>query len=1184
MLHLCPCPACDAKARSAKAAAQDNSLSPPSGFAFTRDSHLILADDFNHRIQIYDADGNCVAQFGEKGKGPGQFHYPKGCAVDAEGNIYVADSWNHRVQKFDADGRHLQSLGGCGDAKGQLNEPFDVAVDAQGRLLVVERYNHRIQIFDAAGVSLGWIGNRGSVLEEELAAIYETPSHLFSGPGFEFPTSIAAAQDGGWLIADSGNHRVVRFDARWRRRFSFGERGAGPGCFQYPQSVAVAPNGVVCATDLNNNRVQAFTSTGAFLFECSQREKPQDLQAPNLAAFTPDGSLLLSLTFDTAVFEFEMPHAAERDLLEAAIRARPEDTGLLQHKAQLEEQSGDPAAALATHREAAIRLTRENPSAGVNGPLAGHLSFSRLAREHNDPQNTDALLAALKTVQSVQQAARRNLLETHLEWEQAALDHNRRLFAEQKRVLASGEDPRTFDKELYAAEERDKTLFRKLRRLFFVHRDATRNFTEFAQNLCALDAPECRERGLAALESNWQTLCASLLHLLETKETQEETMVRSFSEMNDPGGKWEPFLILAASNLRILDVIRQLHFEMRACMAAFQAAARTHPKHAAVQSTLSRCFIDHPAAEHLHKILLGFQEDWNFHRPLEIEIKNCVQAWIAGFQVAEPPAVRELTIEDLVPVPFDSEALDLAETARAGLIEAMPLAVQKESILCAGETVSLKDAARVQAELLSQVTAILREQHTYDEKHGGILDQLKTLRLEKNRTDALSRGFNPQDKKAPITQQHNQDVVQFQIGLLRRMALTLEINEARTLNRLIQGGALLLTLADAAANASWIDALNALASELAAKTAAARARRKALSFAISGLNGEMDNQNADQIAPDIDRAIELRDRLAAEQVELEIGEARLNRLLKNRQRVHKLQDAIAMHAGVPASGAPGSLQSAPLFAFGNTGSRSGHPLQAYGIAAHPSGGWIAADYESHRMCVFHPDATLAFHFGGWGNAPGKFKYPIAVAADSAGCLHIADEKNTRIQKFTAGGAHLLSYGDAGESGQPLGPVFDLDIDAADRIWVPDPAHDRVCVYDTEGRPVREFTARGLHRPAGVCCLEDGRIVIGDGSEHALKLFDPQGKEIAGLKKETADCGDIYALACHAGHGLFAADYWGGCILHLDTHLRVLAVHDNGGWGKVSGIAVIGDRLLVSDPERFRIEVFRLPDMAQAVRE
>ena len=57
-------------------------LSPPSGLCFTLEGNFLLADDFNHRVQVYDPQFNLIASFGEKGKDFGKLQYPKGIAVD----------------------------------------------------------------------------------------------------------------------------------------------------------------------------------------------------------------------------------------------------------------------------------------------------------------------------------------------------------------------------------------------------------------------------------------------------------------------------------------------------------------------------------------------------------------------------------------------------------------------------------------------------------------------------------------------------------------------------------------------------------------------------------------------------------------------------------------------------------------------------------------------------------------------------------------------------------------------------------------------------------------------------------------------------------------------------------------------------------------------------------------------
>ena len=38
-------------------------LSPPSGFCLTSDGNFLIADDFNHRIQVYDSQFNGTEPF-----------------------------------------------------------------------------------------------------------------------------------------------------------------------------------------------------------------------------------------------------------------------------------------------------------------------------------------------------------------------------------------------------------------------------------------------------------------------------------------------------------------------------------------------------------------------------------------------------------------------------------------------------------------------------------------------------------------------------------------------------------------------------------------------------------------------------------------------------------------------------------------------------------------------------------------------------------------------------------------------------------------------------------------------------------------------------------------------------------------------------------------------------------------
>ncbi len=62
--------------------------------------NIYVADYNNHRIQVFDSDGNFVKKFGKQGSQDGQFNVPRGVAVDSNNNLYVADAGNVRIQKI----------------------------------------------------------------------------------------------------------------------------------------------------------------------------------------------------------------------------------------------------------------------------------------------------------------------------------------------------------------------------------------------------------------------------------------------------------------------------------------------------------------------------------------------------------------------------------------------------------------------------------------------------------------------------------------------------------------------------------------------------------------------------------------------------------------------------------------------------------------------------------------------------------------------------------------------------------------------------------------------------------------------------------------------------------------------------------------------------------------------------
>ena len=87
-----------------------------------------------------------VLRIGKQGSGEGLLNYPMGVAVTAKDEIVVADNQNHRVQVFDSNGTFLRSFGHKGKNAGAFKNPTGIAIDKDRKILVSECYNHRVQI------------------------------------------------------------------------------------------------------------------------------------------------------------------------------------------------------------------------------------------------------------------------------------------------------------------------------------------------------------------------------------------------------------------------------------------------------------------------------------------------------------------------------------------------------------------------------------------------------------------------------------------------------------------------------------------------------------------------------------------------------------------------------------------------------------------------------------------------------------------------------------------------------------------------------------------------------------------------------------------------------------------------------------------------------------------------------
>jgi uncharacterized protein (TIGR03663 family) len=184
---------------------------------------------------------------GIAGTAEGQFALPRNMVIGENGNIYVVDSGNHRLQVFDKDGNFLNAWGSFGTENGQFNEPWGITVDEQ-YVYVADTWNHRIQKFTLEGEFVNSFGASGS------------PEVEGEGLGLFFgPRSIVLLDDGRLLVTDTGNHRMQVLDTEGNFQYQVGGFGNDLGQMNEPVGLAKGPGGLVYLADTWNGRVQQFS-------------------------------------------------------------------------------------------------------------------------------------------------------------------------------------------------------------------------------------------------------------------------------------------------------------------------------------------------------------------------------------------------------------------------------------------------------------------------------------------------------------------------------------------------------------------------------------------------------------------------------------------------------------------------------------------------------------------------------------------------------------------------------------------------------------------------------------------------------------------------------------------------------------------------------------------------------------
>ncbi|MFA6221885.1 MAG: NHL repeat-containing protein [Desulfomonilaceae bacterium] len=223
---------------------QDSVPHTPFCIIFNSTGNLVVTDPSLYRIFLLDYDLKVINSFGKPGSAPGAFNFPKGVAVDSKNFVYVVDSNNCRIQIFDPEGKLYKVVGSIGSIAGMFATPQGICLDSKDRMFVADTRNHRIQVFESFEL-VSVIGDLGD-----------------GDSQFRLPTASQVTPSGEIMVLDSKHGLVKVFDKDGNFERSFAGEGNETGRLNSPQGMILDHDGSLLVADTGNHRLQKFDSIG----------------------------------------------------------------------------------------------------------------------------------------------------------------------------------------------------------------------------------------------------------------------------------------------------------------------------------------------------------------------------------------------------------------------------------------------------------------------------------------------------------------------------------------------------------------------------------------------------------------------------------------------------------------------------------------------------------------------------------------------------------------------------------------------------------------------------------------------------------------------------------------------------------------------------------------------------------
>jgi DNA-binding beta-propeller fold protein YncE len=217
------------------------------------------------------------------------------------------------------------------------------------------------------------------------------------------------------------------------------------------------------------------------------------------------------------------------------------------------------------------------------------------------------------------------------------------------------------------------------------------------------------------------------------------------------------------------------------------------------------------------------------------------------------------------------------------------------------------------------------------------------------------------------------------------------------------------------------------------------------------------------------------------------------------------------------------------------------------VAVGPDGSVYVTDTWNHRVQKFTADGRFLQTWGtfGQGETPEAFWGPRGIAVDDRGHVYVADTGNKRIVVFDENGVYVTQFGTEGtEPGQFNEPVA-VALDDRGRVYVTDTWNQRVQVFDNQERGedfyaidewgVEGWFGQSLENKPFIAVTLDRNILVTDPEMGRVLEFNDQGEIMHAWDLNPSAPGGfslVSGLALDSAGGLWVGDAQNQRLIHF----------------------------------------------------